>query len=352
MSDIRRSLISETPVIVATDRAMRPDDFAKKVDVEAKLEKPCHDPKCPFCTGNEDMVPPPEIIRLGEPGQKWTLRVVPNKYPAATPEERSAFVIQDAGSSVITNAFGAHEVIIETAVHNEEISAMPVWKLLNVLQVADDRFSALYSHERIRYVQLFKNFGSEAGASLEHPHWQIIALPDVPEKINHRLFRCREYQQQHNRDIFQDAINQADQHKLVVRHSGNFLCYCPYASKVPFEMTILPLKSTARLTDNRAQFQELATMMSMSFKALDKVLKYLPPFNMFLEEAPPNVYCKPEEFFRWRLRIIPRITKVAGFEFSTGYYINPLPPERAAEALRKAVMEMEPLPATLKRATV
>ena len=286
-------------------------------------------------SGNEGMTAKPELARIEEPGKNWSLRAFPNLFPAASSGERSHFLVEPAEAVVIINAHGAHEVIVETEVHDEDFAKIPVWKVFNLLHVSMDRMKALYADPKIFFVQIFKNFGEVAGASLDHPHCQIIALPHIPEKISERMHNCRQRKMQMGKDPFVEVIELADVHKLVIEDTDHFLCYAPYDSKMPFEMAVMPKENVARLEHSRQHFQELATLISRTFRRLENVVKELPPFNMMLEEAPPSVYLHPEEFFRWRWRVIPRLTKMAGFELATGYYINSLPPERAAEAMHK-----------------
>lgn len=324
--------MSETPVLIAIDRGLRPSDLAKKGDAPAGPKK------CVFCPGFEGLTPQPELLRFkaeGDPNM-WDLRVVNNKFPATGPTgpaSHTRFLVEPMNSTVL-NAYGAHEVIIETHQHHDTLLSMSTRGIVNLFRAIVDRERCLYQDKRIAFVQVFKNHGKESGASLEHPHTQIIALQLIPERLMRRLAQALEYKQRHGHSVFQKALETAEEHKLHIDESPNCAAYAPYDSKFPFELTILPLAPESRLEQAAHYFEELAIFLQRVFRRLEAVLNEVPDFNLLLEQAPPNVYADADSFFRWRLRVLPRLSKIGGFELGTGYYINPLPPENAAAALR------------------
>src|SRR3989344_583682 len=295
MAEIRKTKLTLNEILIATERGFRPDQFKSKEKMD-----------CPFCPGNEKLTPDPEILRIPRYGQ-WLLRCFPNKFPALRIEGNSkfGFLLDGYLASTITDAHGAHEVIIETPVHETDYSIVSPDEIARTLYAIDQRTQDLYRDKRIRYIQVFKNFREEAGASLRHEHTQIIGLPHIPLKLRNRL---------HNLE--------------------DFFCICPYEAKLPFEMWIIPVKQTANFTDSNQHFDDLARIVSESVKRLKAVFGELPPFNMFIEEAPPKIYRDCDSFYCWRLRIMPRLTRIAGFELASGYFINPTPPEQSAKLLK------------------
>ena len=325
--EIRSSTISINPVLIAPSRSKRPSDFKTDETVKTGF--------CPFCPGNEEYTPDPECFRIDQGGGNgWSLRVVPNKFPALPAEGASKFLIDAASSSTIADAHGAHEVIIETPGHNDDLSTMSPQQIKYLLLAIVSRTQDLYRDSGIRYIQVFKNHGAEAGASLEHPHTQLIGLPEIPDKISTRLHRLDIYRSSNGRSIFETMLERSANDKRIVINSTNFVCFCPYESKFPFEMCIVPLKEHSCLVHSRNDFEKLSEVISEAFKRLARVFNGLPPFNFCLDEAPPSRDCS--RFYRWRLRLFPRVTKMAGFELATSFFINPTSPEEAAQILSDA----------------
>ncbi len=327
MSDIRRTVLAETQILLATERGLRPDDFSK-TEGEPSV--------CPFCPGNEHLTPLPERLRFASGNGSWELRVVPNRFPAARIEGKTNFVLDARLALTIADAHGAHEVIIETPDHNQDITALPLHRLVNLFQAIATQTIDLYRDPRIRFIQVFKNHGKEAGASLSHPHTQLIGLPQIPVKIDQRLHRLRLYESDHGHSIFEMVIEKARENNRVVIETPHFIAITPYEAKFPFEMWVMPLDKQSHFKDSSDHFNELSEIVSQAFRRLKATLRFLPPFNVVLDEAPANIFTYSELFYRWRWRIYPRITRIAGFELATGFYINPTPPEQAASFLREA----------------
>ncbi len=333
MPELRKDPIIGRWVIISTERGRRPSEFLSE-EVKAK------DGFCPLCEGNEDKTPP-EVFAIREncsppnsPG--WTLRVVPNKFPALRVE--GTLNREGEGLYDKMNGVGAHEVIIETPKHDETLSTLPIDKVIKVLTAYRERMLDLFRDPRVRHVLVFKNHGAAAGASLEHSHSQIIALPVVPKRVSEELDGARAYYQYKDRCVFCDIIHQEMKHKArIIEENRVAIALAPFASRFPFEIWILPKDHSAYFHHaQEAQFEDLALMLSDALRRIDSTLPGS-PYNFMLHAAPSNG--KDEEFYHWHIEIIPKLTNVAGFEWGTGFYINPTPPEEAAKYLRETQLQ-------------
>lgn len=329
MPDLRKDPITGRWVIIATDRARRPTDFTRERVV------PQGGRHCPFCPGNEKNTPPEILAYRGsggpnEPG--WSLRVVPNKFPALRVE--GELDKQGHGLYDHMNGVGAHEVIVESPDHMTSLAEMPEKQVADLFFAFRDRIVDLQKDSRLRYVMAFKNHGAAAGATLEHPHSQLIALPVIPNRVQEELDGSLRYFQFRERCIFCDILQQELQtQQRIVFETDHFLVIAPYASRFPFELWIVPRKHNSRfaVTDAPA-IHNLGWVMRTVLRKLDKALEQ-PPYNAIIHTAPLQV--GPLEHYHWHVEIIPKLTKLAGFEWGTGFYINPTPPEEAARFLRE-----------------
>lgn len=339
MPELRHDPIQKRWVIVATERARRPSDFNVERDEKGNGN-------CPFCDGNEATTPPE--IRAFREGQSkpdtegWRVRVVPNKFPALRIEgetERAA-----RGQYDRMNGIGAHEVIIETPHHDKDLADLPVDEVALVLQMYRERLLDLQNDPRFRYVLVFRNRGSSAGASLAHPHSQLIATPITPRTVSIELDSARAHYSVKERCIFCDIIAQElDQHSRIVAADEDFVSWCPYASRFPFEVTLAPRRHGHDYgTMDDAQLTRMARHLREVLRRIKHSLND-PPYNYMLHTAPcyhlmprrPGYWSTIELDWHWHLEILPRLTKTAGFEWGTGFYINPTPPEDAARYLRE-----------------
>jgi UDPglucose--hexose-1-phosphate uridylyltransferase len=328
MPELRKDPIVDRWVIISPERNQRPSDFP--------LQPGTHPPKaCPFCPGNEEMTPN-EVLAYrswhtmpNTPG--WTVRVVPNKYPAVRAEGTLGERI--AGLFGTMNGLGAHEVIIETSDHDASLATLPLCHVEKVLWAFRDRLFALRQDRRLRSALIFKNHGAAAGATLEHPHAQLIALPMIPKSLRDELEGCGRYYRERGLCIFCNMIQQEVQLKRrVILENAAFIALTPFASRFPFEIWILPKGHEASFEKACGEaYRELAVVLQevlrRAFRLLDD-----PPYNIALHSAPwCDAYAR---FYHWHLEIMPRLTGVAGFEWGTGFHINATPPEEAACALR------------------
>jgi UDPglucose--hexose-1-phosphate uridylyltransferase len=318
-------------VIISTDRAKRPMDFVRE-SVVIKGNS-----FCPFCYGNEQKTPP-EILVYGRNGSGpntpgWKVRVVPNKFPALGIEgdlDRTGEGLFDK-----MNGIGAHEVIIETPEHHCTLATLAEKSLEDVLWAYRDRMLDLKNDRRFRYILLFKNHGEAAGASLEHTHSQLIALPIVPKRVREEVDNAKRYFLEKERCIFCDIIRQEIEDGVrVIAENDLFLALAPYAPRFPFETWLIPKQHASSFENNQSPiYASLAKMMHNVLARLDSALAR-PAYNYMIHTSPIGE--ETNDHYHWHIELMPRLTKVAGFEWGSGFYINPTPPEESARFLREA----------------
>jgi UDPglucose--hexose-1-phosphate uridylyltransferase len=332
MAELRQDPICGRWVIIATERAVRPGEFGLGRG----------EPKggfCPFCEGNEDRTPP-EIAAVrpdGGPDNSpgWRVRVVPNKFPALSLDGQLAAHVQSAGHRRRAPGIGTHEVIIESPGHAISPTDMPPADFEHVIATYCRRAEALDADERLAYVLIFKNVGQEAGASIEHCHSQVMGVPVMPRRVAEELGRCEHFYQHHGRCLFCDVLaeDQADGARLVAQ-TKNFAALSPFAAAFPFTIWLLPRSHAGRLFDmGPAQVAELARLLQETIARVEICLGD-PPFNYAIHAAPTAATRRQAECYHWHIELIPRVTRLAGFEWGTGFYINPVEPETAARYLR------------------
>lgn len=331
MPELRKDPIVGRWVIISSERSKRPSDFASAGSARRNQGL------CPFCPGNEHATPP-EISADRNPDTApdtpgWTLRVISNKFPALVAQgelNREGVGIFDR-----MNGVGAHEVIVETPDHNQDIVDLPTSQVARVLHAYKDRITDLGRDPRFRYVMVFKNQGEAAGASLEHSHSQLIATPVVPKRVQEELDLSRKYFEYKERCIFCDIVRQErESGERVVAETENFICITPFAPRFPFECWVLPRFHASSYVELEAdRIEELAGLLNDVLRRLKAALDN-PPYNYVLHTAP--VLGDHGQHYHWHFEIIPKLTKVAGFEWGTGFYINPTSPEHAARYLREA----------------
>lgn len=333
MPELRKDPVTGRWVIIATERAKRPTDFVReKVEIRGVGF-------CPFCAGNEAKTPP-EILSYRKDGSArntpgWSLRVVPNKFPALGIE--GALNRQGEGLYDKMNGIGAHEVIIETPEHQQTLATMPVRGIEDVLWAYRDRILDLKKDRRFKYALIFKNHGDAAGASLEHTHSQLIALPVVPKYVREEVNSAKDYYSYKERCIFCDIVRQEIEDGVrVIAENQTFITIAPYAPRFPFEMWILPKTHQSAFEESQKyEFEQLAAMLKDMLMRLDNVLDF-PAYNHIIHTSPiPEA---SNDYYHWHLEIMPKLTKMAGFEWGTGFHINPTPPEESAKFLREAVV--------------
>ncbi|MBI3467985.1 MAG: galactose-1-phosphate uridylyltransferase [Planctomycetes bacterium] len=345
MSELRKDPIMGRWVIIATERAKRPHDF------KSEPRSPSGH-FCPFCEGNEPNTPP-EIIsyreRTSRPnGPGWRVRVVPNKFPALGIE--GDLNKRGVGLYDMMRGVGAHEVIIESPKHHFSMTELSEENVREVLWVYRDRLVDLKKDPRLVYGMLFKNVGMASGASLEHTHSQLIVTPIVPISVWEEMTGALEFYNYRGRCIYCDIREQElTSEERIVLDTPNFIAICPFASRFPFETWIMPRTHSSHFENIQKQgVEELGTVLKTILAKLELALDN-PPYNYIIHTAPFDTQELPH--YHWHLEIIPRLTRIAGFEWGTGFYINPVPPEHAASFLREVDVDVAAA-APRQRATV
>jgi UDPglucose--hexose-1-phosphate uridylyltransferase len=339
MPELRKDPIVGRWVIIAHERAKRPHDFSGEAQLQAEGGL------CPFCEGQEDKTPP-EIVAYRERGTRpngpgWRVRVVPNKFPALKIEGN----LNKRGEGIYDKmaGVGAHEVIIESPQHRISLAELPEDNIREVLWVYRDRLVDLKKDSRLVHGMLFKNVGSAAGASLEHTHSQLIVTPIVPISVWEEMTGSLEFFNYRGRCIYCDMVQQElATEKRIVLDTSHFTAFCPYASRFPFETWIVPKTHSSHFENIPKQgVDDLATVLKQVLGKLETALDN-PAYNYIIHTSPFDHQELPH--YHWHIEVIPRLSKVAGFEWGSGFYINPVPPEDAAAFLRE--IELPTAPAT------
>jgi UDPglucose--hexose-1-phosphate uridylyltransferase len=330
MPELRRDPIVGRWVIIATERAARPNDFT------AHAAAPPNG-LCPFCPGQEDKTPREVYVHGRAPalppnGPGWKVRVVPNRFPALKIEgelDRKGEGIYD-----LMNGVGAHEVVIESPDHARPLRDLDAAELTEVLFAYKARILDLRNDQRFRYILLFKNQGLQAGASLEHPHSQLIALPITPRQVQDEIDGARSHFVHRERCIFCDIVAQERKGRdRMVFENEEFVVLSPWAPRSPFETWIVPKRHESNYeSEPRERLGYCAQALRTTLRRLAAALGD-PPFNFMVHTNP--LHDAPSASYHWHIEVMPALTQVAGFEWGSGFHINPVPPEEAAEFLRK-----------------
>jgi UDPglucose--hexose-1-phosphate uridylyltransferase len=318
---LRHDSITGRPVIIAPERAARPTEL----EDAGRL---AHHAECPFCDGHEAETPP-EVYALRSTdseanGSGWRVRVIPNRFPAV---EKGTGTFSGAEKVPVpfSTAYGVHEVVVECPPHESSLGEMSIEQVHDVFAVYRDRLAALRHDSRLAYVQVFKNHGAAAGASVEHAHSQILGTTFVPPEVQAELDAVKD-----GCKFCELVDRELATGERVIFAGEHVIALAAWASRFPYETWLLPRKHAAhfdRLGD--AELTELAVTMRLLLRRLSAVAGD-PAYNIILHTAP----IADGDRFHWHWEILPRTTGIAGFELSTGCYLNPLPPEVAASRLR------------------
>ena len=334
MPELRQNLISRDWVIIATERAKRPEEFVKR-----KEQKPLpeYNDTCPFCPGKEDKTPPETFLIPASPaggGDKkpWQVRVVYNKFAALACAGEKTRNINGICRSM--NGVGIHEVIIEHPKHNALTALMTESEVANIIRTYKNRYLAVQQDKRIESITIFKNHGASAGTSLEHPHSQLIATPIVPPQVRQRVTEAVNYFDDTGRCVFCHTLQEElkAKERLVVE-TENFVAFIPYAALSPFHTWIFPRRHMASFAQiNEAEITDLAgnlkNVLSRFYYGLNN-----PDFNYTVRSIPLDN--RESDYFHWYISLIPRVSQTAGFELGSGMFINVALPEESAGFLRK-----------------
>jgi UDPglucose--hexose-1-phosphate uridylyltransferase len=339
-NELRKDYLLNRWVVIAKERSKRPTDLAKPRPEATKS------PACPLCVGNEHMTPPAVLLLQqvggevkrghdppeGERPTNWLVRVIPNMYPAFTPPQRPEDAVGIFSTADFGYAIGYHEVVVESPVHEEDPADASLKQLELVIETYMDRYRALSAKSYVKYISIFRNYGIEAGASLSHAHSQIIAAPMIPPQIEEEKQAADKYQKEHGRCAFCDIIEREVKTQRLIMENEHFAVIAPYGSINPMEFWILPKRHAPNIGGLAPEeIKSFASTLKTSLKALKDVVND-PPYNYGIHQT-------IGEGYHWHLEVYPKLSTWAGFEKSTGVYINTVTPESAAEALKKAIKQ-------------
>jgi UDPglucose--hexose-1-phosphate uridylyltransferase len=329
MPELRKDAVVGRWVIISTERGRRPSDFDHAL-VNGRAVR------CPFCEGHEADTPP-EVYAWRAPdsepnGPGWRVRVVSNKFPALRIEGSLDPARRGVFESM--NGIGAHEVIIETPEHERAFAELEPTHAAEVFRAFRERIRDLEGDRRFRFCMVFKNVGPSAGASLVHPHSQLIALPIVPKRVMEELYGAERFHRMQGECVYCRIIDQErPEGARMITANDEFVALAPHAPRFPYETWILPSR-------HRSSFEELedAALSSLAELTLDLLRRMnrvlgRPPYNYCLHTSPFSLRGTP--YYHWHIELIPKLSHVAGFEWGTGFYINPVTPEEAARRLRE-----------------
>ena len=331
MPELRKDPVTGRWVIISTERRKRPNDF--------RFERPSiiGREECPFCPGQEALTPP-EVLAYRQNGggansRDWVVRVVPNKFPALQVE--GGLDREGDGMFDRMNGIGAHEVIIETPDHDKTFATMSEPEIERVLSAYRERLLDLKQDRRLRYILVFKNQGATAGATLEHAHSQLIALPVVPDFVREEIEGARRHFEAKERCVFCDIVRQEMASGIrVIQENADIVALAPYAPRFPFETWLLPRRHASRFEDApRHEYESLARLLKSVLVRIDRALES-PAYNLIVHSAPFNDANHATDHYHWHVEILPKLARTAGFEWGTGFYINPTSPEEATRVLK------------------
>lgn len=365
MSEMRRDPLTEARVIFAPERGERPEEFQ-----EAEVPS-SGSPDCPFCRGHEHCTPPSTLVLPDPDGQDedaWSVRVVPNKYPAVSPSEsavpawsasrdsllsRGPATIGDAGGTAdkghhahglfqSRRMTGGHEVIVESPHHVTSLTDLNAEQATAVFTAYAERIRHWRSQASVRYATVFKNVGAAAGASLRHSHSQLIATDAVPPAVASTGSRCARHHAATGCCLQCDILRaELGDGRRIVAQSDRFVAYCPFASRLPYLLRIVPrIHSDQFEQSDPATLADLAQFSQRMILCMER-LRRPAAYNYTIHTRPPGV--ADEDSFHWWMELFPRLTKMAGFEWASDCFINPVMPETAAAHLRKLVRRANPL---------
>ncbi|MBX5321350.1 MAG: galactose-1-phosphate uridylyltransferase [Candidatus Bathyarchaeota archaeon] len=340
-NELRKDYLLDRWVVIATERGRRPTDFAKREKTQAKKGV------CPFCPGNEHMTPPAVLAYIESGGKiekikdeddfrhkNWIIRCFSNLFPAFNPPQNTSDRKNFMKSCDLALAVGHHEVLVESPNHDKHPSDASVQQLVHVVNAYLDRLFELSSKPYVKYVSIFRNHGLEAGASLSHAHSQIIATPFVPKIVEEEMKASRKFWQEHGECVFCNIIKRERESPRFIMENMDFVVFAPWASVNPMEFWILPKRhAISPLELSKGEKEGFAKMLKTCFSAL-KTLLNDPPYNFGFHIALGKT---ASQHYHWHLEVYPKLAIWAGFEKSTGVYINTVTPETAAESLRKEI---------------
>jgi UDPglucose--hexose-1-phosphate uridylyltransferase len=327
MPELRQNMATKQWVIIAAERARRPQQFLETYRPLTE-EQPEYDPRCPFCPGNEELEY--EVTRV-PPGEEWQVRILLNKYPALQREGERMRSFDGVHRRI--SGVGHHEVVVESPRHNVCPALADAQHLSTILQTVQSRCCELAQDPRIEHIICFQNHGEHAGTSLLHPHSQLIALPVVPYEVRMRAEEARRYFDDTGTCVFCQMVHdELRAGERIIVENASFVAFILYAASSPFHTWIVPRRHAASFL--RASAVELADLGDILRRVLRKLYRGLrdPDYNYIIRTAP--LRDPGHEYLHWYLTVVPRVTRAAGFELGSGMFINTMLPEEAAAFLR------------------
>lgn len=328
MPELRQNMVTKQWVIIASERAKRPDNYAEPHSGILTDDAPVYDPSCPFCPNNEEL--DLELERFPNKGP-WQTRVVTNKFPALSREGDPIRSFDGVHRQI--SGVGHHEIVVDHPHHNTTMALMTPAEITTVLETFYHRGWNIHNDPRIEHIVYFKNHGKRAGASLAHPHSQIVGLPVVPTDIRHRTEEARRYFDDHGKCVFCKMVeDELSDNARLVTVSEHFVAFVLYAAPTPFHIWIIPRHhSVSYVYTLPEELSDLATMLQDVLRRLYVGLCD-PAYNLVIRSSPIKEISN--DYFHWYIALIPRLSRTAGFELGSGMYINPSLPEECAEFLR------------------
>ena len=334
MSELRQDPTTREWVIIAPERAKRPQQAPKRRHAD-KL--PDWDESCPFCPGNEDQTPP-AVLKLPLSGQAWQVRVVPNRFAALTPDG-DITRREDGHLFHKMDGIGAHEVIIETPSHNIPMALKPYEQVQKVLIAYQERYNALKKNRQLKFITIFKNHGQASGTSLIHPHSQLVATPVLAPYYRRRLDVAVDYFADVGSCLYCDLLaEELDKKERIVAQTKEFVVLHPYASRAPWETWIIPKRHCASFgLFPYEHLAELARVLKDTLLCLYRGLDN-PAFNYMVNTTITEDEENP--YYHWHIRIVPRLNLIAGFEMGSGIYISTALPEETASLMKQVASSL------------
>jgi len=335
MPELRKDYFTRKLVLVSTGRGNRPIEFKP-----SSRTSPIDKNLCPFCPGNESRTPPADLVLVSnehtllkladsdtERISEWSVRYFPNSFPAVAPEPTTEFSDYPLQAEP---ALGYHHVMVVTPDHNATFSTVPIEQWIDVLATLQDRVRWLYSKKTVGYVSVFINNGYEAGASISHPHLQTLTLSKLPPVIEEEAEAVHDSMTEFGVCPMCKVVNLESNSPRLILSTDNFTSFAPWASSHAYEFWIFPKRhETSFLKVSQKEIQDLATMLKSTLGALDSVLSN-PSYNIAFHISSEK---KTTKQIHWHIEVYPQVVKWAGLEKGSGVYINPVPPETAAQLL-------------------
>lgn len=321
VSELRQDLVTGDWVVIATGRGKRPDQFKGVPEKSGAHPDPFNDP--------EKSGQAPDVL-IYRHGADWSTRVFPNKYPAFARGKKQKNL--SVGPYSAQTGVGYHELIVTRDPH-KTIAHMETWRVAEIFDAYQERYVALMNKKSVACIQIFHNHGQASGASQEHPHSQLMAVPVLDPDMTKSLLGAERFYKQHKKNVFQTILDfELEKGERIVFENDHFVAYCPFASRAAFQVNILPKRNNPyfeRVTDDEKY--AVAEALQMVLLALYEGLEN-PAYNFYIRTAPCEGRLYPH--YRWHIEIIPRTAIWAGFELAAGIEISSLEPEKAAQFLR------------------